>query len=655
MSRRLLPLLMLLLLPALAAAAGKSPPAAGRNFLALCYHDVQDVVHRPAGGRPVMSVSTGNLIAQFSWLRENGYHPVSFDRIEAAARGGPPLPEKAVLLTFDDGLRGLYTRVYPLLRAFGYPAVFAVVGRWLEAAPGATVRYGDRQRPRSDFLGFDELREMSASGLVEIASHSYDLHRYIPSNPRGNREPAAVTRAFDPGSGRYESAEAYRRRIAADARRMKRLLEDRIGVTPRIMVWPYGLDSAEARAAVRGEGFRYGLVLGNGDNSVDGLGRVGRILLQGDPPLEDFVWQIRHPRPPGDPVRVVHVDLDYVYDPAPPQQRRNLDRLLERVRRLGINTVYLQAFADPDGDGAAEALYFPNRRMPVRADLFSRVAAQLRSRAGVRVLAWMPVLAFEGLAEGPDWLVQRRDGGKTGPDPDRYLRLSPFHAGARRKIREIYEDLACYSPLDGVLFHDDAFLTDFEDAGPAALAAYRDWGLPPDLAAIRKDPRLFARWSRGKTEHLMQWTDELLAAVRRFRPDAVSARNLYAATVLRPESEAWFAQSFRAALGRYDQVALLAMPHLEGAGDAEAWLERLARRVLQVPGGARGTVFELQAVRWDDRKAVPAERLRRQMALLARRGIVNFGYYPEDFVRDHPDTDVIRPAFSLEHDPFRTP
>ena len=65
------------------------------------------------------------------------------------------------------------------------------------------------------------------------------------------------------------------------------------------------------------------------------------------------------------------------------------------MRAMRINTVYLQAFSDADGNGQAEALYFPNRHLPMRADLFSYVAWQLRTRARVFVYAWMPVLAFD--------------------------------------------------------------------------------------------------------------------------------------------------------------------------------------------------------------------------------------------------------------------
>src|SRR5690606_28814559 len=94
-------------------------------------------------------------------------------------------------------------------------------------------------------------------------------------------------------------------------------------------------------------------------------------------------------------MRVAHVDLDYVYDPDPEQMDRNLGDLVQRIADMKITTVSLQAFADPQGDGLVKSVYFPNRHLPMRADLFNRAAWQLKSRAFVDVYAWMPVLSFD--------------------------------------------------------------------------------------------------------------------------------------------------------------------------------------------------------------------------------------------------------------------
>jgi biofilm PGA synthesis lipoprotein PgaB len=88
------------------------------------------------------------------------------------------LPDRAVLITFDDGYRSLYTRVYPLLLAYKIPVVVALVGSWMEGQKRETVRLGDNLVPGTDALiSWDQAREMARSGLVEFASHSYDLHR----------------------------------------------------------------------------------------------------------------------------------------------------------------------------------------------------------------------------------------------------------------------------------------------------------------------------------------------------------------------------------------------------------------------------------------------------------------------------------------------
>ena len=77
-------------------------------------------------------------------------------------------------------------------------------------------------------------------------------------------------------------------------------------------------------------------------------------------------------------MRVMHVDLDYVYDPNPAQQTQNINRLIQRVYDMKISHVFLQAFADPQGDGRIRALYFPNRQLPVRADLFNFVSGSCK-------------------------------------------------------------------------------------------------------------------------------------------------------------------------------------------------------------------------------------------------------------------------------------
>jgi len=646
--KRLLPIIAAILLLT-------CPPGAQAGVIALCYHDVRDNLHE-TGDADSFTVSTDRLISHFEWLRANDYQPVSINDLLAERRGEKKLPEKAVLLTFDDGYTSFYTHIFPLLKSYGYPAVFALVGSWLETPADGLVAYGNQQLPRSRFLSWEQIREMQASGLIEFASHSYNLHRGILANPQGNEMPAGATRAYDAEGKTYENDDAFRERIFADLQKNKELLLREIGVAPRVMVWPYGAYNLSGIEVANNLGMPVTFSLDDGDNEPFDLEQFQRIVISQDFDLYQLTTKVRNPEP-FQPVRVAHVDLDYVYDPDPEQQNRNLDLLLERIRALQINTVFLQAYADPDGDGNASALYFPNRHLPMRADLFSRVAWQLRTRCQVRVYAWLPVLAFDlGDAFYQKNGIQEEKDGLVLPSSNAYRRLSFFKPEVRTLIAEIYEDLGKHAYFSGVLFHDDALLTDFEDASPEALAYYARHGITEkSLAALRSNPETLAAWSRLKTEALIDFTDELRNAAQRYRPQVKTARNTYARVVLQPESEQWFAQNFPLFLARYDYVALMAMPQMENAPEPEIWLKELVEKSSATPGALKKTIFELQSVDWRSAEKISSDELVAHMQFIARQQSLNFGYYPDDFLNNHPDLTTIRKGISLQTYPYKLP
>ena len=409
--RRLALLFLLLAMPLAATAAD--------SFTVLCYHEVRDDVRDYPDPYAVDSAA---LIRQFAWLRGNGYTPVSLEDIAAARRGGKPLPEKAVLLSFDDAYLSFYIRVYPLLRSFGYPAVLGVVGGWIDNPGSATGLYGEKATvAAASFPTWTQLREMAASGLVEIASHSYDLHRGVPANPQGNLQPAATARIFDGATGGYEDDASWRARVRADLARNSAVIERETGRRPRTIVWPYGSYNDELVAMAAELGMPVALTLEEGANTPDvPLAALRRVLIEHNPSLAEYALEVRGPLHPL-PLRVVQVRLDEVYSADAAQQERNLSILLDRIQSLKPTHVYLHATADADRDGFAEAAYFPTRHLPLRADLFNRAAWQLASRVDVKVFAVMPV---------------------------KRLRLS------RDAVTGLYEDLARNAAFDGLVFED---------------------------------------------------------------------------------------------------------------------------------------------------------------------------------------------------------
>lgn len=625
------------------------------HVLILAYHDIEDT----DPDQRFLSVRTDLFVAQMEWLKTHGYQAVSVDQILRAHDGGAPLPEKAVLLTFDDGYRSFYNRAFPILKAMNWPAVWAPVGKWLDTPATEPVMFGTIRVPRERFATWDEVTRVAASGLVEIASHTDDLHHGIIANPQGNMEPAAATHRYDPATQTYESNAAYRQRIDTDVQNITHKIKKAAGKSPRVWIWPYGAASGEAMGIIQQHGYRIGLTLNDGLASTDHLSAMPRLLINGSPDMEAFARSVLALESRGIQ-RVAQVDLDYVYDPDPLQMDRNLGTLVQRIADLEISTVYLQAFADPEGDGLARAVYFPNRWLPVRADLFNRAVWQLRTRAHVEVYAWMPVLSFDlpdGIARIDRWNPDDA-AAPAQPDPGQYRRLSPFDPQARQAITELYEDMARSAPVDGILFHDDAILSDYEDASPPALAAYRAAGLPDSIAALRADPDTWQRWTRFKSRSLIELTEQLAAHVRAIRGIQVkTARNIYAEPILNPASEAWFAQNLDDFLAAYDWTVPMAMPLMERvpAARADAWLDRLVATVRQRPEALERTVFELQTRDWNRPGSphVSGPVLAGWMQRLQRAGAPNFGYYPDDFAQDRPKLETIRPAISTAWYPHR--
>lgn len=615
-------------------------------FIALSYHEVEDEVPpSEALGRTVVSLA--NLKAQFAWLKQNGYHAIRVQDLVDAQAGRKHLPDKAVLLTFDDGYADFYRKVFPLLKQYHYPALIALVDSWLDVPPGGKVPYGEEEPwARSDFLGWDQVREVVRSGLVEVASHSHDGHHGLVGNPQGNTQPALTTRRYDAASGRYESDAEYRERIQGDLRRSADILRQRTGQRPRVVAWPYGEYNQALLDAARDAGMPITLGLADGRNTLADLPAVKRLLVAENPDIDGFAQMMTSLRADR-PLRVAHVDIDYLYDPDPAQTEHNLGLLLDRLRTMHANTVFLQAYADPDGDGNAEALYFPNRHLPVRADLFNRVAWQIKTRVRAKVYAWMPVLAFR-VARPDDWFVHEWKDGLPRLSSHVYKRLSPFKPEARQLIGEIYEDLAKHANFAGLLFHDDALLSDYEDVGPAGLADLRQVrDLPQDFAGLHASPDNRMRWARHKTAALDAFTQELAERARRYRPTLKTARNLYALPLLKPYSEEWFAQSYAAALADYDYVAVEAMPFMEEADNPDAWLTELVLKAALYPDGLRKTVFELQSVDWRNHSDIPMDVFLKQMRRVQELGAVHLGYYPDNPFRDQPRAQDLEPVFAL--------
>lgn len=623
-----------------------SKPWPKNHFLVLAYHDIED----GAADQRYLTVRTSALNEQISWLLHNGYQAISVQDILDAHDGYKTLPTKAFLLSFDDGYSSFYTRVWPLLQAWNVPALWAPVGSWVDTPARQKVNFGGLMTPRERFATWDMVRDLSHSSLVEIGAHTWASHYGIQANPQGSLEPAVANRFYNKTTGRYETDQQFTRRIADDVHHVTAKIAHVTGTPPRAWVWPYGAANGMSFAIAKKQGYKLAFTLEDGLADVRDLDNIPRLLISGNPSLKAFantVIQIQEP----EPVRVMHVDLDDVYDRDTAQLTRNIDKLIQRVYDMKISHVFLQAYSDPSGDGNVNALYFPNRHLPVRADIFNFVAWQLQTRAKVKVYAWMPVLSFHLAPSLPR--VQRWDPltehARTATTP--YVRLSPWNNGVRQQVTEIYEDLARYTSFDGILFHDDAVLTDVEDVSPDALTAWKNTGSRYAITSTAQNPAALHAWTRFKSQTLIGFTQHLSQAVKAIRGRQIkTARNIFALPIIAPASEERYAQNFDDFLTAYDWTVPTVMPPMGAmtVDKSNAWLVRLVNAVATRTGAINKTIFELQvsSTEQQQRNTLPDRDLVEWMRQLRLNGVNNYGYYPDDFIKNQPDISHIRPEFS---------
>jgi len=489
----------------------------GHNELTVIgYHEIID----PAQALiPEYATSPEDFRQQITWLQQHQYHFVSIDEILAARHGQRPLPTNAVLLTFDDGYRSVYDNAYPILKSYHAPAVVALVGSWLNGADDQQVDFDHKKVSRDKFFSWDQLHEMVKGGLIELGNHTFSLHDGIPANPQGNMEPAVTTHRYDVGTQRYESESLYQKRIYADLKQNNDLFRLHGFKKPRIMVWPYGSYNGTTAAIAVKLGMPLALTLEDGPNTrVTPLTALRRILVESSTtPVElaeditsrdDDLTENDHPQ------KNLYVDLDQIYDKDPQQQEKNLSALLDRIHGSAINSVYIQAFSRSATTGLADQLYFPNRHLPMRADLYNRVAWQIQSRTQVEhVFASMPLMAWDF----SQFVVTDHPRCRACANPKDESRL--------QIIKDLYEDMAKTVNVDGLYFYDPVTLLDPQRIDVVALRQFSTVGLSNDLK-----PHAGMDMATSITQQinaLDRLTSELEAVVRYWQPYLLTAHNVF--------------------------------------------------------------------------------------------------------------------------------
>jgi peptidoglycan/xylan/chitin deacetylase (PgdA/CDA1 family) len=155
----------------------------------------------------------------------------------AFLKGEKSLQEKSLLLTFDDGYADNWICAYPLLKKYGFRAmVFATTGRMGDFAPRPTLADGAQspvtvqgERGEQGFLSWQELKMMADSGVFEIGSHT-ETHNNFDKNAKWPD-------------------------MAGELERSAKTIEEKTGVKPVAVAWPWGHVESHFNDAAKKAGY----------------------------------------------------------------------------------------------------------------------------------------------------------------------------------------------------------------------------------------------------------------------------------------------------------------------------------------------------------------------------------------------------------------
>ena len=361
------------------------------QFVTLTFHDVRDDVENQTD-RDMYAISTKNLAQYLAWIKKEGWKPIRLEDVWAARQKQQILPERAVLLTFDDGALSSYSKVYPLLKQYNIPAVFAIPTSWING----NTQAGYEAYGQGNLMNWNQMREMQKSGLVEFVSHSNDLHKGIQANPQKNMEPAAIVREYFPQLNRYETDAEYKTRVVDDLKKSKQVLDHELGIDTKAIFWPYGAVTPEAEEFAKQAGLPMSFSLGSVVSLADSVRTYQRSLIMNNPEPEqihqdmnDFI--INSKAPYKQRKSFVRMNASELVSSSLAESEERLGNLLNQVQALKTSHLLVPAVADTDADGQYDLAFFPNTQIKQQQDVLNRLVWQTRTRIGNRVYAELPV------------------------------------------------------------------------------------------------------------------------------------------------------------------------------------------------------------------------------------------------------------------------
>lgn len=191
-------------------------------------------------------ISPITLEKDFMYLKQNGYTPIFVQQLIDYVHIDAPLPDKPIVLTFDDGFSDNLQYLLPLLEKYDFKATLSVVGSYTEISDNSKI---------NPYLKSSEITQLYDSCHVEIANHSYDMH-----STGGVRNGCMIIKG--------ESYEEYRNALITDLNKTQDYLKEHCKIVPEVFTYPYGFVCEPSMRIVKASGFRASLGVSQKTNFI---------------------------------------------------------------------------------------------------------------------------------------------------------------------------------------------------------------------------------------------------------------------------------------------------------------------------------------------------------------------------------------------------
>ncbi|AFS77609.1 polysaccharide deacetylase [Gottschalkia acidurici 9a] len=247
----------------------------------LMYHHISNEVNS------TLAVTPEKYLEDMITLKEAGYEAIFLKDLALYLKGSKELPEKPIVITFDDGYYSNYEHAFPVAKKTGMKFTVSIIG-W---SVGRST-FIDNSNPITPHFTWDQAKIMYDSGLVDIQNHTFDLHsRPGLSYGYSNSCEVGVLPLQNEGFSEYEL------RLKEDLTKLNMEINSKLGYTPTFLVYPYGAYNKDTEHIVAKLGFQGTVTIANGVREfkdLKDLREIPRLNVTNDLRESELIYAIEN-------------------------------------------------------------------------------------------------------------------------------------------------------------------------------------------------------------------------------------------------------------------------------------------------------------------------------------------------------------------------